>query len=89
MAVDVGTEAATAAPATVAATATAVTAATTGATTTAATRPFGLRPCFVHHQVPAPEVLAVQGSNRAVRFFIVGNLDEGKTAGLSCKTVAN
>jgi hypothetical protein len=48
-----------------------------------------LRPCFVHHQVPAPEVLTVQGSNRAVRFFIVGNFDKSESAGLSCKTVAN
>jgi hypothetical protein len=85
----ISTAATTATASAVATTTTAVTATSTGATATTATRTFGLRPCFVHYQVPAPEVLAVQGSNRAVRFFIVGNLDEGETAGLSCKTVAN
>jgi hypothetical protein len=70
----------------IAATATAVTA--TVSVTTAA-EAFGLRPRFVNHQVPTPKVLTVEGSNRTVRFFIVRNLDEAETAGLSRKAVAN
>jgi hypothetical protein len=85
----ISTTATAATPATIAATATAVTATTTGAATTAATRSFGLRPCFVHHHVPAPEVLTVERGNRAIRFFIVGNFDERETARLPGETIAN
>ncbi len=82
------------ATATAAATATAITAAsaTTAAAKTASTtaaRALGLRSCFIHYQVPAPEVLTVEGSDGAIGFFIIGNFDEGETARLSCETIPN
>jgi hypothetical protein len=64
-------------------------------TTTASTAPaataatLSLRPRLVYHQVPAAEILAVQGVDRAVGIFIALHFDEGKTARLSRKTVTN
>lgn len=61
---------------------------TSAAPTTSATA-FGLRPCFVHNQVPSTEVLTVQGIHRAVRFFVICDFDECESAGLSRKTVTD
>jgi hypothetical protein len=83
----ISTAATTATASTIAATASTV--ATTAATTATSTGAFGLRPRFIHYQVPAPEVLTVEGSNRTVRFFIVCDFDESEAAGLSSKAVAN
>jgi hypothetical protein len=60
----------------------------TTATTTAATALL-LRACLVHHEVATTEILPVQGIDRAIRFFIVGNFDESKTTRLARKTVTN
>jgi hypothetical protein len=50
--------------------------ATTAASTTAAA--LLLRTRFVDHQVASTEVLAVKRVDRAIGFFIVGNLDESE-----------
>jgi hypothetical protein len=66
------------------------TAVTTSSTTPAASAAaLSLRTCFVDYQVPPAEILAVQGIDGAVGVFVVLNLDEGKTARLSRKTVTN
>ena len=52
----------------------------TAATATAATRAFCLRARFVDNKVPAAKVLTVQTGDRAICFFIIGDLDEGETA---------
>jgi len=62
-------------------------AAPAAATTTAAA--FGLGPRFIHHQIASTKVLAVHRINRAIGFFVIGDFDEGETARLSCKTIAN
>jgi len=55
----------------------------------AATAAFGLRTRFVDHQVPAAEILTIEIGNRAIRFFIVGNFDEGETPRLTREAIAN
>jgi hypothetical protein len=54
----------------------------TAETTTAATTAAALllRTRFIHHQITATKILAVQRVDRAIRFFIVINFDESKTA---------
>jgi len=61
----------------------------TTTTPTAATAAFCLRPCFIHHQVPPTEILAVQGIDRPVRIFVVGEFNESKTARLSREAVSD
>jgi hypothetical protein len=66
------------------------TAVTTGATPAAtASAALSLRPRLVYHQVPAAEILAVQGVDGAVSIFVALHFDEGKTARLSRETVTN
>ncbi len=48
-----------------------------------------MRTRFVHDQVPAPEILPVQGGDGTIRFFIVVNFDEGETARLPREAVTN
>jgi hypothetical protein len=82
--------AATTASATIAATASA--AATTAAIAsapTAATRALGLRTRFIDYQVPATEILTVEIGDRAIRFFIIRNFDEGKTPRLAREPIPN
>jgi hypothetical protein len=69
------------------ATAAAVTTTASGPPATAAT--LSLRARLVYHQVPAAEILAVQGVDGAVGIFIALHFDEGKTARLSRETVTN
>jgi hypothetical protein len=79
-----------AAASTPAATATMSAATATETTATAATAAaLLLRPCFIHDQITATEVLAVEGIHRAVCLFVIRNFDESKTARLACKAVAN
>lgn len=80
--------AATTASTAVAATSAATTAAITSAPT-AATRPLGLRTRFIDYQVPATEILTVEIGDRAIRFFIIGNFDEGKTPRLAREPIPN
>jgi hypothetical protein len=65
----------------------AVTTASRAAPTTSTT--FSLRPRLIYHQIPAAEILAVQGVDGAVSIFIALHFDEGKTARLSRETVTN
>jgi hypothetical protein len=58
------------------------------ASTTAATA-LCLGTCFIHHEVSPAEILTVQGVHRAVRIFVVGHFNEGESARLPRKTVAN
>jgi hypothetical protein len=90
------TSAATAAVTTASATAAtmaasaAVTAAAAGTSTSAATAgTFGLRPRFVYDQVPAAEILTVQGVDRAVSVFVVIYFNESETTRLSCETITD
>jgi hypothetical protein len=48
-----------------------------------------LRPRFIDYQVPAAEILAVQGVNGAIGILIALHFDEGKTTRLARKTVTN
>jgi hypothetical protein len=48
-----------------------------------------LRARFVHHEIPAPEILTVQGSDSAIRFFIIVNFDESEAARLTREPIAN
>jgi hypothetical protein len=69
-------------------------AATTAITTTATTAPaatatFGLRPSFIYHQVPAAEILSIEGIDSAIGVFVVLDFDEGETARLSREPVPN
>jgi hypothetical protein len=59
----------------------------TPAAATSAT--LSLRARLIYHQVPAAEILAVQGVYSAVSIFIALHFDEGKTARLSRETVTN
>jgi len=68
------------------ATPTAVAAPAAATTTAAALR---LRPRFIHPQVAPAEVLPVHRINRAIRFFVISDFDEGETARLPGKTVVN
>jgi hypothetical protein len=79
------------AAATTSTTATAIaTSSTTIATTaTTATRALCLRSSFIDDQVPAPEVLTVQGRNGAICVFIAGDFDEGEATRLTRETIAN
>ena len=84
----------TSAPATaptVAATSTAVTSATaaTAPATTATAGALGLRPRFVHDQVPTTEILTVQRVDRPVCVFVITYLDEGEAARLARETIAD
>jgi hypothetical protein len=45
--------------------------------------------CFIHHEVSPAEILTVQRVHRAIRVFVVGHFNEGESARLSRKTVAN
>jgi hypothetical protein len=71
-----------------AATPSAVTTASRTTPASAATT-LSLRARLVYHQVPAAEILAVQGVDGAVSIFIALYFDEGKTARLSRETVTN
>ena len=73
-----------ASPSTVAASATAIATATTTAAGT-----FRLRPRFVDDEVPAPEALTVQGRDRTIRLFIIGDFDESETTRLTREPIAN
>src|SRR6266481_5560015 len=82
--------AATATSATIAATATAAPPPPLSpAPTPAATRPLGLRTRFIDYQVPATEILTVEIGDRAIRFFIISNFDEGKTPRLAREPIPN
>jgi hypothetical protein len=86
------TATASATAATVAAASTAVSstsAATAPATATPASSALGLRPRLIYHQVPAAEILTVQGVDRPVRIFVVIHFNEGETARLSRKAIAD
>jgi hypothetical protein len=48
-----------------------------------------LRTGFVHDKVPAPEILTVEGSDCAIRLFIIGDFDEGESARLARETITN
>ena len=77
---------------TVAAASTAVSstsAAAAPATTTPASSALGLRPRLIYDQVPAAEILTVQGVDRPVRIFVVIHFNEGETARLSRKAIAD
>jgi hypothetical protein len=79
----------TTASATIAATASAATTATIASAPTAATRPLGLRTRFIDYQVPATEILTVEIGDRAIRFFIIRNFNEGKTPRLAREPIPN
>jgi len=81
--------AATATSATIAATATAAPTPAIASAPTAATRPLGLRTRFIDYQVPATEILTVEIGDRAIRFFIIRNFDEGKTPRLAREPIPN
>jgi hypothetical protein len=81
------TSTAAAAPATAAAAAPA--AVTAVSATPTAARAFRLRARFVDNKVPAAKVLTIEACDSAIRFFIVGDLDEGEAARLSRESVAN
>jgi hypothetical protein len=66
----------------------AASAAVPSAPATAATA-LRLGTCFIHHEVSPAEILTVQGVHRAIRVFVVGHFNEGESARLSRKTVAN
>jgi hypothetical protein len=68
--------------------ATATTAAIASAPT-AATRTLGLRTRLIDYQVPATEILTVEIGDRAIRFFIIRDLDEGKTPRLAREPIPN
>jgi hypothetical protein len=80
-------------PATSASVAAAMPAASAAVTSTpaaaSAATAFSLGASFVDDKVPAAEILAVEGVDGAVGVFVVGNLDEGETARLPGKTIAN
>jgi hypothetical protein len=75
--------------ATIAATAPATTTAAIASAPTAATRALGLRTRFIDYQVPATEILTVEIGDRAIRFFIIRNFDEGKTPRLAREPIPN
>jgi hypothetical protein len=82
----------TSAPATaptVAATSTAVTSATAATAPAATAGALGLRPRFVHDQVPTTEILTVQRVDRPVCVFVITYLDEGEAARLARETIAD
>jgi hypothetical protein len=81
--------AATTTSATIAATAPATTTAAIASAPTAATRALGLRTRFIDYQVPATEILTVEIGDRAIRFFIIRNFDEGKTPRLAREPIPN
>jgi hypothetical protein len=83
------TAAPTAAATTITAVTTAAATATTVAATTSATRSLGLRTGFVDDEVPATKVLTVQAGYGAIRVFIAGDFDEGKTTRLARKPVTD
>jgi len=60
---------------------------TTATTTTAAA--LSLWPSFVDYEIPATEILAVQGIDGAVGIFVGLHFDEGETTRLSRETVPN
>lgn len=64
-------------------------AATAEAAAATATSAGFLRTGFIDHQIAAAEVLAVQGIDGAVGFFVIGDFNEGKAARLSRETVAD
>ena len=64
-------------------------AAIAAAPTTTAASAFSLRSGFVHDEVTASEVLAVQRIDRAIRILIIGYFNEGKSPGLSGETITN
>jgi hypothetical protein len=55
----------------------------------AAAAAFCLWPCFIYHQVASAEILAVQRIHRAIRIFVIIHFDEGESARLSGKPIAN
>src|ERR1700730_7218448 len=72
-----------------AASAAATTSATIAAAPPAAARALGLRTRFIDYQVPATEILTVEIGDRAIRFFIIRNFDEGKTPRLAREPIPN
>ncbi|HET7105664.1 MAG TPA: hypothetical protein VFI38_02570 [Candidatus Acidoferrum sp.] len=77
-------------PATIAATASAATAPIASATAaTTAAGALGLWTSFIDYQVPATEILAVEIGDRAIRFFIIRNFNEGKTPRLAREPIPN
>ena len=54
-----------------------------------ASTPLSLGTRFIDYQVSPAKVLTIQRIDRAISFFIVVDLDEGKTARLPCETVTN
>jgi hypothetical protein len=73
----------------IASTASATTTAAIASAPTAAAGALGLRTRFIHYQVPATEILTVEIGDRAIRFFIIGNFDEGKTPRLAREPIPN
>lgn len=61
----------------------------TAAPTCTAAGSFSLWPCFIHDEITASEVLAVQGIDRAIRILIIGYFNERKTPGLSGEAITN
>jgi hypothetical protein len=58
-------------------------------TTATAAGALGLRTRFIDYQVPATEILTVEIGDRAIRFFIIRNFDEGKTPRLAREPIPN
>ena len=79
----------TAAATTPIATAPTAASATVATAPTTASRTFCLRAGFVDNEVAAAKILAVKTIDSTIGFFIVGNFDEGETAGLTREAIAN
>src|SRR5690242_453309 len=76
-------------PAAIPATASAATTAAITSAPTAAARTLGLGTRFIDYQVPATEILTVEIGDRAIRFFIIRDFDEGKTPRLAREPIPN
>jgi hypothetical protein len=64
-------------------------ASTAAITAPAATAALCLGTRFIYNEVPSAKILAIQRIDGAVRVFVVGDLDEGETARLPRKTIAD
>jgi hypothetical protein len=62
---------------------------TTTATTATATTALSLRPGFIHHEVSAPEILAIERINCTIRIFVIGNFHESEPTRLTGESVTD
>lgn len=81
--------AATTTSATIAATASATTTTAIASATTTTAGALGLGTRFIDYQVPATKILTVEIGDRAIRFFIIRNFDEGKAPRLAREPIPN